>query len=186
MAARSAHLTSIEVLRTFMASLRKFEQEITSAIDTLEMEGRRPADWVEHDRAHYWPAEEKKASHALSEARVALQKAEMAGSSSEQRYCYDERKMLEKAKRRLRTAEEKSQAVRRWRSRILKEVDEFLGQLTRMREYMGRDFQQSLVALQRMASALERYTETKPTPANSESSQTAMTTPVGEDAHESL
>jgi hypothetical protein len=165
MSARSVHLTSIDVLRSFMAALRKFEQEVLSALDTLEMEGRRPADWVEHNRAHYWPAEEKRASHALSESRVALQKAEMAGSSSEQRFCYDERKALEKAKKRLRTAEEKSQAVRRWRSRIFKEVDEFLGQLTRMREFMGSDFQQGLVALERMASALERYTELKQSPA---------------------
>jgi hypothetical protein len=159
MAPRSARLTSIDVLRAFAAQLRNFEAEGSSALDTLEMEGRRPAEWIENDRARYWPAEARKASYALAEARMALQKAELAGSSDLGRYCHDERKALEKARLRLRLTEEKTQAVRQWRSRILKEVDEFRGHLTRLREYLGGEFQQAFTTLERMATALERYAE---------------------------
>lgn len=159
MAARKAQLTSIEAVRALKAALVQFGAEVQTALDALEVESRRPVEWIEHDQSQFWPREVLKRSNKLSEARLALQKCELTIDSSQSRYCYDERKALERAKQRMRLAEEKVQAVRRWRMTICKEVEEFQVQVEKLRHYLTSDFLQAAAAVERMAAALDRYVE---------------------------
>ena len=115
MAAQSANVTSLEALRNFKVALVKFAAEVESALMAMELEARRPVEWIEGDRARYWPQQIRKASNRVSEARLALDRCQVRISSEDEKSCYDERKALEKAKRRLQLAEEKTQAVRQWR-----------------------------------------------------------------------
>jgi hypothetical protein len=167
MAHAGANITSIEILRTLKAALVEFAEDVNNGLISLELEARRPTEWIEHDRRRYWPREVQKASDQVSEARIALERCEVTISADERRSCYDERKALEKAKRRLHTAEEKVQAVRRWLPQIRKEVEEFEVQTARLKQYLESDFAKALVALERMAEALERYAEqSAPAPAS--------------------
>lgn len=159
MALTSANITSIEAVRVLRTGLTQFSKEVADALVALELEGRRPLDWIEHDRTRYWPAEVQKASNEVSEARLTLQKCELTIDGDETKYCYDERKLLEKAKRRLRLAEEKVQAVKRWRMRIRKEVEEFQVQIAKLRGYLDSDLVRAIGTLSRMAEALDKYTQ---------------------------
>ena len=67
-------------------------------------------DWIEHDRARYWPHEARKASDAMAAARSELERQELAIRQEDKRSCYEARLALEQAKRRLRMAEEKVRA----------------------------------------------------------------------------
>src|SRR2546421_8674143 len=112
MAAQSANVTSIDAPRQFRAALVRFMAEVEAALVTLELEAHRPVEWIEGDRPRYWRQEARKASEAVGEARVALERCQVRISNEDTKYCYDERKALEKAKRRLQAAEEKVQAGR--------------------------------------------------------------------------
>ena len=68
-------------------------------------------------------------------------------------------KALEKAKRRLEAAEEKVQAVRRWRVELHKAVEELQVQLARAKHYLESDLTKALAALDRIAAALNRYAQ---------------------------
>src|SRR4029079_5162943 len=114
--ATSANVTSIHAIRLVRLALQQFQMDAQNALMQLELEGRRPVSWIENDRAPYWDREVRKASDAQTEARVALERAELTTSAEEHKYAYDERKLLEKAKKRLRLCEEKVQKVKRWRS----------------------------------------------------------------------
>ena len=164
MAASAAHITSIEALRALKAALVQFDEEVHGGLVTLELEARRPREWIEHDRAQYWPREVRKASDALSEARLALQRCELTISGDDRRSCYDERKALERAKRRLHSCEEKVQAVRRWQPQIRKAIEEFEVELAKLQQYLESDFQRAAGALDRMAEALDRYVRPGPAP----------------------
>jgi hypothetical protein len=155
----AANIQSIDAVRALKAALVQFAEEVQNALITLDMESRRPAEWVEHDRTQYWPREQQKASNAVIEARLALQQCELTIDAEETRYCYDERKALEKAKRRLRTTEEKLQAVRKWRVGLPKEIEEFQVHLAKLRNYLDSDFLKALASLDRMAQALDAYTQ---------------------------
>jgi hypothetical protein len=162
MAGPAANVASIEALRVLRLALVQFQSEADSGLTQLELEGRRPGPWIDNDRRMYWQREVRKASDALAEARMALERAEMTTSAEDHRYAYDERKALERAKRRLRLCEEKVELVRKWRSVVHKEVEEFEVQVAKFRRFLETDFVQGIAALQRMADALERYTQQRP------------------------
>jgi hypothetical protein len=165
----AANITSIDAVRELRAGLLKFAEQVRAALVALELEARRPVEWVEHDRSRYWPREVQRASDRVSEARLALERCELSTSGEDRRFCYDERKALERAKRRLNLAEEKVQAVRRWRVKLQKEVEEFDVQVAKVSRYLDADFLQGIAALERMTAALDRYVEQRgPAPATAE------------------
>ena len=155
----SANLTSTDALAAFKAALIQFATAASDAVVQLNLQARRPIEWIDHDRAQYWPRQVQRAADAVSEARLALQRCELTIDGDSGRSCYDERKALEKAKRRLQESEEKVQAVRRWRALIRKEIEEFEVQAARLQQYLDSDFTRSLAALDRMAAALDQYVQ---------------------------
>jgi hypothetical protein len=155
----TAQITSLDALRQFRAALVQFAADVEAALVTLELEARRPVEWIENDRSRYWPQQARKASDLVSEARLALERCEVRISGGDARYCYDERKALEKAKRRLRLAEEKTQATRRWRIQMHKESEEFQVQIAKLKRYLESDLVRAFAALDRMSAALNRYAE---------------------------
>jgi len=159
MTAHAANVTSLDAVRGFRAVLVRFAADVEAAIVALELEARRPVEWVESDRSRYWPQQVRKASESVSEARLALERCEVRISSDDPKYCYDERKALERAKRRLQLAEEKTQAVRRWRMQLHKEFEEFQMQLARLKQYLEIDLAKAIAALDRIIAALDRYTQ---------------------------
>jgi len=155
---RSAHLTSIEAIASLKAALVEFSASASDGLMQLMLEARRPEAWIE-DQARHWPRQVQRASDAVSEARLALQRCELTIDGSE-RSCYDERKALEKAKRRLNEAEAKVAAVRRWRVEIRKEIEAFEVQAAKLQQYLESDFTRGLAALDRMVGALDQYVQT--------------------------
>lgn len=157
MAGRSANLTSTDAIAAMRASLVVFEEGIHEALTMLELEVRRPVDWIENDRGHYWPREVNKASDRLSEARISLERCELTISEDTRKSCIDEKKAFERAKRRLRTSEAKVIAVRKWKVQIAKEVEEFKVALSKVKRYLETDFLVTKGALEKIASSIERY-----------------------------
>ena len=155
-----ANLTDVDAVRMLREALAAFRHAVGDALVALELEGRRPIEWIDSDRPRYWPAQVQKASNDLAEARLALQQCELTIDGEETRYCYDERTAFEKAKRRMELCEEKVRAVKRWRVRVHKEVEEFQVQLAKMQSYLDHDLENALSALVRMAAALEKYVHT--------------------------
>jgi hypothetical protein len=174
--ASSANVTSIDAIRLVRLALQQFQADAANALMQLELEGRRPVAWIEHDRAPYWEREVRKASDKQSEARVELEKAEVTTSAEEHKYAYDERKRLEKAKKRLRLCEEKIQKVKKWRSVIHKESETFEAQVAKLKRYMEHDLVQAVAALGRMAEALDKYTRLE----TARPSESAGTSPAQE------
>jgi len=158
MASRAANLTSIDAIRSFALALIQFEEAADDALVQLELESRRPVAWVD-EQAMYWPAEVRKASDAVSEARLTLERCEITISGDDRKSCYDERKAFEKAKRRLHRAEAKVPIVRRWKIQIRKEVEEFEVQIAKLRQFLESDFVRGIAALQRMSEALDQYVQ---------------------------
>jgi hypothetical protein len=155
----TANVTSIDAPRQFRAALVRFIAEVEAALVTLNLEGHRPTEWIEGDRPRYWRQEARKASDAVGEARVALERCQVRISNEDTKYCYDERKALEKAKRRLQAAEEKVQAVRRWRVELHKAVEDLQVQLARAKHYLESDLVKAVAALDRVTAALDRYAQ---------------------------
>lgn len=154
-----ARITSTDVVRSLKIALGEFEDDARDGVTQLLLELRRAMDWIEHDRARYWPREVQRASDAVVVARNDLERCEMALRSEDKRSCYEQKLALDRARRRLRLAEEKVRAVRRWRVALQRQADNFQGRLAKMTNYLDSDLPRSVAALDRMMSALDKYTE---------------------------
>jgi exonuclease VII large subunit len=162
---QAANLTSVAAVAELKAALAEFDEDCRNALVALELESRRPLEWIEHDRTRYWPNEVRKASDRVSEARIALERCETSTTGDNRRDCYDEKKALQKAKRRLNLCDEKVQAVRVWRQRMRKEIEEFAVEVAKLRGYLDSDLVRAATSLEKMLAALERYTATGGPPA---------------------
>jgi hypothetical protein len=170
----SAQITSTAVVRDVKLGLDEFTADAQDAITQLMLEMRRAVDWVEHDRARYWPREAQRASDAVLIAKNDLERCEAALRPEDKRSCYEQKIALEKAKRRVRLAEEKVRAVRRWRVAVHREADRFQGHLAKLTNYLETEMPRAVAALERMIEALDRYTE-QTVPAESAAAPTART-----------
>ena len=172
-------VTSIEALRHFKLALEEFQTEARDAVTQLLLEMRRGVDWIEHDRTRYWPRAMQQASDAVVEARNNLERAELSLRPEDKRSCYELKIALEKAKRRLRLTEDKVRAVRRWRVAVHREADDFHGHLSKFANCLDMDLPRALAALERMAVALDRYTErSAPVENSGDAAETAAAPPA--------
>jgi hypothetical protein len=157
---RSANVTSIDAIRDLRAAFRTFEAHSRDAVTLLTLEVRKALDWLENDRTRYWPEQVRKASERVAEARNELERCQLTYGSEDSPSCYEQKKALERAKRRLRLCEEKVKRVRHWVRTVRGEMDEFDGQMARINNCLDADVPRAVTMLERMLRALERYAET--------------------------
>lgn len=164
--AESANITSTDAVRAFKLAMERYEADVRDSVAQMEVEVRRAVDWIEHDRAQYWPRQVRKASDAVAAARIALARQEWAVRPEDKRSCYDAKLALEQAQRRLRMAEEKVRAVRKWRVVVHHQAEGFAGDLAKLTNHLDAEFPRALAALERMAAALDKYTGAVAPPLN--------------------
>ena len=158
---RSANVTSIEAIQAMRVALRKFEAGARDGLEMLVLEVRRAVDWIENDRRRYWPAQVRRASERLVEARNELDRCQLTYGSEESPSCYDQQQAFDRAKRRLRWCEEKVKVTNRWARVIQHEVGEFEGQVAQLNNVLDNDVPRAVAALERMVRALDRYATTQ-------------------------
>ena len=115
---RAARVTSIGVLDTTAVAIERFRAEAAAVLDELQIQTQRALEWIRHDRKDYWAEQQRRSWEGLSAARLQLQQAQVSRRiAGREPACIDEKRALERAKRRLETAEQKVQAVRKWTRR---------------------------------------------------------------------
>ncbi len=160
----SANVKSIDVIRQFRVALLEYDHNMRDALSTLLLESRRAQDWVENDRTTYWPNAAREASNRLSEAKNQLEQCQLAARAEDRRSCIDEKKNVQKAKRRVEYCEAKAQAAKRWRTKIRQEAEEFQGGLARLNSHMEIDKPRAVALLERFCLALDKYSAQQPPP----------------------
>jgi len=159
-----AKLFAIDAVQILHAAMVRFGEQAMTAVGELDLEVHRGMQWFTHDCKDYWGEQVRRASEQVSEARIALQRRQMFKIGDRPPSCDDERKALDKARLRLRLAEQKVEAVRRWKRILDHEVIEFRGAIGPLAGWLQADLPKALAALDRMARALEHYVALK-TPA---------------------
>lgn len=155
-----ARLISIDAVDALRAALAKFGEEAASALADLDLEVKRGADWIQHDRKEYWAQEVRLGWDRVAEARANLQRRMIYRVSEERPSALEEKKALEAAKRRLQTAQQKVEAVRRWSYLVQREMNEYVAVIGQLAAWLQNDLPRALAALKRMGIALDAYVGT--------------------------
>lgn len=159
---RAARVTSIDVLPLLAAALQKFRSEGANALDDLENEVRRALEWIHHDRKEYWGQELRRAQEAVSQARLQLQQAmTMRRIADRDPSCIDEKRALERARRRLEIAMRKVEAVRHFAGALDRAADDFRRSRTQFGSWLDVDVSRAVAALNQMSETLVTYVSLK-------------------------
>ena len=153
-----ANVKSIEAIRNFKADLQTYNDSLRQTLDMLTSELTRAVGYFESDRSAYWPAQVRKASDKVAEARINLERCQVTTRPGEGPSCYDEKKALARAKERLAYAEDRVKATKKWLVVVRKEVDEFRSRMAQLSFLTESELPRSVALLERLASRLERYT----------------------------
>jgi len=154
---RSAQVRSIDALERMAAALRVFGEEASVALDDLRLDLHRVIQWIEYDQKDYWTQELRGAQQAVTEARLNLERARMFRSGDSQPSCYEEKKALEAAQRRVELARRKLEAVKRWGRLMEHEATECRTAVAPLAHWVQTDVPRAVTLLRRLSGALESY-----------------------------
>lgn len=112
---RSADVRSLDALEEFRGALSMFRHEADQALGTIRSELGRFVDWLEHDQLAHWKEQIRRRENRVAEAKNDLHRC-LAATIDPHRTpsCYQEKKALDAAQRRLEEAEHKLARVRHW------------------------------------------------------------------------
>jgi len=161
-----AKITSIDATRSMKTTMQRFHHESTTALEELSQEIQHAVQWIQHDCKQYWVEQIRLRQQEVAEARVNLERRQLVTVADHRPSCYDEKKALELAKRRLATAQERIEAVRHWSYAISHAVHEYKGGVGPFARWLETDLPRALAALEQMTGALESYVALEPTPAD--------------------
>lgn len=172
--AGQAEVRSLDTLAFVKAALATFAYECGQALSEVELEGRRGVDWITVDQAGYWKAEVRRRSEKVNEAMKDLEKCRtFKKTGDEPPACTEEKKNLEKARRKLQVAEEKAEAVRHWTPIVQQQFREAGVRLVHFREVLDVDVPKAMALVERMLKSLEAYREMSSPSGGSSAGETA-------------
>lgn len=171
-----ADIKSIDTLSLVKLAMISYAHESSQALADIEIEGQRGIDWITVDRAAFWKAEMRCAADGVNQAIKDLEHCrtyKKVGDNTPA--CAEEKKNLEKARKRLQRAEEKLELVRRWTPVVLQQFRETCVRLVRFREIIDVDCPRAIARIEQMLTALENYqTVTSPSGTNTSGTSTSV------------
>lgn len=151
----SARVFSVEALESFHASLARFGARAEDVLATAARTINAALDELS-ERFRYWTREIRERTEEVARLRSALSFARM-GQEGKAAGTSELELDLRKAIRKQREAEEKLEAVRRWRQALPDAVREFDGPARKLSGFLESDLKQALAFLRERMAALEGY-----------------------------
>ena len=154
----SARVLDLKAIERFKGALADYGDAVKTGLLEADSEIERALVWLERDRLAYWKREIQKRQEDVALAKSALFRKEMQGSEKHGRpSVVDEKVALQQAKNRLKSADERYQACRHWRSRLEREYATFKGQIQPLASSAERGIPEALALLNRILEHLDAY-----------------------------
>lgn len=156
-----ADVKSIDTLAFVRTAFASFAHEANQALGEIEIQGQRGVEYICMERAAYWKGEIRRANDLVNKAIKDLEHCrtfKKVGDNTPS--CIEEKKALEKARKRLAFAEEKAELVRKWTPVVQQQFRETGVRVVRFRDVIDVDCPRAMAQLERMLRALDQYQNT--------------------------
>ena len=155
--AERARVHAIDAPARFRPALVKFIDECRTALISAEADAGRTISWIRTNRYPYWKKQIRVRLDELNRAKTELIMKQAMRDPDEARSTVEERKAVEKAKRRVSEAEEKTRVCKGWMRRLEREQTKFRAQISVLRRMLDNDLPRAVAELDRICTALEEY-----------------------------
>ena len=157
-----AHVTSVDALEAFRASLIVYLTKARSTLEEVSADVQRLRGWLGGEQRTHWENEVRCRGEALKEAQQALFSAKLstireAGSV--------EQLMVQRAKRALEEADAKLRLVKQWDRVFDNQSGPLVKQMEKLHTVLTNDMVQAVAFLAQAVTTLHSYAEVAPPPA---------------------
>jgi len=161
---QEAQISSISTLKRLRASLTKFSETASGALEETASDIQRTVHWLRESQYGYWKGQVQKRQEQFTQAKLALTRKEIfdrqiAGNPSS---CVDERKALKRAESRLQEAQHKLRQVKVWTRQIEREMSEYKGAVQGLLNDVEVQIPNARARLDKMIDSLEAYVALAP------------------------
>jgi hypothetical protein len=154
-----AHVTSVEALETFRASLVLYASKARPALEEVSADVLRTKLWLQDEQRVHWEGQVRRRAKALEQAKQALSTARFSSlgevSSAEQM-------AVHKAKRALEDAEAKLKILKYWNREFENRVEPLVKQLQKLNTFLAYDMVKAAASLTQTINTLAAYAESSP------------------------
>lgn len=154
--AESARISSVAALRDLKVALSEFIEQINIAFAAVDAEIGRMGQWLQQERPAYFKNAVRRAEDAVSRAKSDISRKQYM-RAPEPVSVVEERKILEKLKRRLEELQRKQDAVRKWAPRWEREAMMYKSTCRPLTEFVQSTLPRAIDRLEKMAVAIEDY-----------------------------
>lgn len=159
----TARVGSIEAIKEFRVRLVKFAEICGAVLADSEGEVSRTIRWVETEQQTFWTGQIRKRAVDLARAEENLRNKTLYKQFDGTRQsAVDEQKAVDKAKVRMREANEKLEACKKWSKRLEKESFVFRGAVQRFSTILSSEVPNAASDLTNMILALDAYAAMHP------------------------
>jgi chromosome segregation ATPase len=159
--AERAHVTSVEALESFRASLIVYLSKARPALEEVNAEVVQTRLWLQGEQQTHWEREVARRGKRLGEAQQTLLSA---GLSRLRDHTTEEQMAVNKAKRAMEEAEARLRAVKKWNREFDSRVDPLSRQLEKLLHTLINDLPQAIAWLGQAVKALDAYADVSPPP----------------------
>jgi hypothetical protein len=168
-----ADVRSFQSVEAFRLALLRYAADAGKAIEAGQSQATRALQWLEGEQATYWRAALRTAETNLTRASDAYREKNLyTDASGGRQSAVDERVAMERCRRRVERCREAIDALKRHRSLLRREIDNFNGRLAALNNVLSGQIPQTAAALAAAVAQLEAYAA-----ATAESATSSTSTP---------
>jgi DNA repair ATPase RecN len=159
-----AHVTSVEALDSFRASLIVFVNKARPALEEVTAEVVRTKLWLENEQRLHWENQVRRRRNALDQAKQALSSARLSILEPSATL---EQMAVQKARRALEEAEAKLKLLKRWTRDFDSRVQPLLKEMDKLHSVLSTDMARAAAFLAQAIATLAAYADIGPALASS-------------------
>jgi chromosome segregation ATPase len=172
-----AHVTSIDALQDFRASLIVYLSKARPTLEDVSDEVVRTRCWLQSDQRAYWESQMRRRARELAQAQQALFGAKM----SNLREATDaEQLAVHRAKRALEEAEVRLKLVKQWSREFDSRVEPLAKQLEHLLNVLATDMPKAAAYLAQAVKSLDAYANITPSSVAPSPAQPTGQNPAGD------
>lgn len=154
-----AKITSLEALESFRARLIVYREKASRVLDEVSDEVTRTRLWLETDRPVFWENHIRRLNRDLEQAQQELFSARLSGLRDAS---INQQVAVQKLRRAIRAAEDKTKTVKQWQRQYDTRVEMPARQAEKLRHFLEHDLNKAIAFLNEAIKSIAAYAELTP------------------------
>ncbi len=151
-----ARILATEAMAEGRSALADFAESVERVLSGVDADIQRTTQWLQHDRPGHWKREVRAREDEVLKAKTAISRKQIIAAPNPASVV-DERRALDRAKRRLEEAQRRQEATRRWAATWEREAMVYKGAAFQIRAMVSGQIPATIGRISRMMESVEGY-----------------------------